>query len=84
MITKFVDRPGIIAIKFDEDAFFWTIHGFVPHWDYKHYNEYFSQRILYLKRLDKIHLKCDFIHGSVVNNLRQAILFGFVLDKPAG
>ena len=33
---------------------------------------------------DKIHLKCDVIDGSVVNGLRQPILFSFTLDKPSG
>ena len=29
-------------------------------------------------------MKCDVIEGSVVNGLRQTILFCFVLDKPFG
>ena len=37
-----------------------------------------------LSSTNKIHLKYDVIDGSVVNGLRQPILFGFVLDKPAG
>ena len=37
-----------------------------------------------LSSTNKIHLKCDAIDGSVVNGIRQPILYSFVLDKPAG
>ena len=33
---KLVVRPGIIAIKFDEQSFLSTILGYSRHWDYKH------------------------------------------------
>ena len=82
--TKLVVRPGIIAIRFDEKSFFSTILGFTPGWDYKHYNQYLSQKILNLSSTIKIHLKCDCIDGSVVNGIREPILFSFVLDKPSG
>ena len=42
--TKLVVGSGIIAIRFDEKSFFSTIHGFTTAWDYKHYNQYFSQK----------------------------------------
>ena len=29
-------------------------------------------------------MKCDCIDGSVVNGIREPILFSFVLDKPSG
>ena len=29
-------------------------------------------------------MKCDVIDGSVVNGIRQPILYSFVLDKPRG
>ena len=29
-------------------------------------------------------MKCDVIDGSVVNGVRQPILFSFVVDKPSG
>ena len=76
--------PGIIAIKFDEKSFFSTILGFNPHWDYKHYNEYISQKIVNLSSTNRIHLKCNVIDGSVVGGLRETILYSFVQDKPAG
>ena len=37
-----------------------------------------------LSTKDKIHLKCDCVDGSVVNGLRQPILFSFMLDKHPG
>ena len=82
--TKLVVNSGIIAIRFDEKSFFSSILGFTPGWDYKHYNQYLSQKIVNLSSTNKIHLKCDVIDGSVVNGIRQSILYSFVLDKPAG
>ena len=82
--TKLVVRSGIIPIRFDEKSFFSTILGFTPGWDYKHYNQYLSQKFLNLSSTNKIHLKCDCIDGSVVNGIREPILFSFVLDKPSG
>ena len=82
--TKLVESDGIIAIRFDENSFFSTILGFRPGWDYKHYNQYLSQKIVSLSSTNKIHLKCDAIDGSVVNGVRQPILYSFVLDKPSG
>ena len=37
-----------------------------------------------LNTTSKIHLKCDCIHGSFQNGVRQPILYSFVLDKPSG
>ena len=82
--TKLVVNSGIIAIRFDEKSFFSTILGFTPGWDYKHYNKYISQKIVNLSNTNKIHLKCDVTDGSVVNGLRQSILYSFVLDKKPG
>ena len=76
-----VVKNGIIAIRFDEKSFFIFILGFTSGWDYKHYNEYTSQKIVNLGSTNKIHLKCDVIEGSLQNGLRQPILFGFVSDK---
>ena len=84
MKTKLVVQSGIIAIRFDEKSFFSTNLGFTAGWDYKHYNKYISQKIVNLSNTNKIHLKCDVIDGSVVNGLRQPILYSFVLDKKPG
>ena len=82
--TKLVVNSGIIAIRFDENSCFSTILGFTAGWDYKHYNQYLSQKIVNLSSTNKIHLKCDAIDGSVVDGIRQPILYSFVLDKPSG
>ena len=66
-----------------KNLFFSTILGFTSGWDYKHYNKYTSQRLVN-GNTKKIHLKCDYIDGSVVNGLRQPILYSFVLDKLPG
>ena len=84
MKTKLDVKSGIIAIKFDEKSFFSTILGFTAGWDYKHYNKYISQKIVSLSNTNKIHLGCDVIDGSVVNGLRQSIIYSFVLDKKPG
>ena len=84
MKTKLDVKAGIIARRFDEKSFFSTILGFTPGWDYKHYNKYISQKIVNLSNTNKIHLKCDVIDGSVVNGLRQPILYSFVIDKKPG
>ena len=55
--TKLVVNSGIIAIKFDENSFFNTILGFAHGWDYKHYNQYLSQKIVNLSTTNIIHFK---------------------------
>ena len=82
--TKLIVNEGIIAIRFDEKSFFSTLLGFTPGWDYKDYNQYLSQKIVNLSSTNKIHLKCDAIDGSVVNGIREPILYSFVLDKKPG
>ena len=82
--TKLVVNSGFIAIKFDEKSFFSTIFGFTAGWDYKHYNQYLSQKIVNLSSTNKIHLKCDAIDGSEVDGVRQPTIYSFVLDKPSG
>ena len=34
--------------------------------------------------VDKIHLKCDCIQGSIVNGSREPILYSFALSSPPG
>ena len=84
MKTKLVVNSGIIAIRFDEKPFFCNVLGFTSGWDYKHCNKFISQKILNLGSTNKLHLKCDVIDGSVVNGLRQPILYSFVLNKKPG
>ena len=83
ILTRFDSSFG--TLRFDEKSFFHILLGFNPYWDYKPTNVYTSNKIiLNLNTINKIHLKCDAIDGSVVNGIRQPILYSFVLDKPAG
>ena len=78
MKTKLVVRYGILDIGFDEKSFFSSILGFIPRWDYKFYNKNTSQKIVNLGSTNKINLKCDVIDGSVLDGVRQPILYSFV------
>ena len=73
------------TFRFDERSFFHTLLGFTPYWAYKPSGVYANDKvILNLNTIEKIHLKCDCIDGSIQDGVRQPILFSFVLDKPAG
>ena len=81
------------TLRFDEKSFFQTLLGFDPHWDYKPTNAIHADVpgvytsdiiILNLNTINKIHLKCDIIDGSIQDGVRQPIIFSFILDKPAG
>ena len=91
ILTRFGDTFG--TLRFDKKSFFHTLFGFTPYWDYKPTNAihadapgvYTSDKIiLNLNTINKIHLKCDIIDGSIQDGVRQPILFSFVLDKPSG
>ena len=82
--TKLFVRPGIIAIRFDEQSFIRTVLGFNPNWDFKQYKECLSQKFVNLSTTDKLQLEADVVDGSVVNGIREPILFSFVLEKPPG
>ena len=96
IVLKFKDEKEKFALgtlRFDKQSFFHTFLGFSPYWDYKPNNPshvlipgvYPSDKIiLSLNTIDKIHLKCDAIDGSIQDGVRQPILFSFVLDKPSG
>ena len=89
-MTRFASTFG--TLRFVEKSFFNTLLGFVPYWEYKPTNAihadsngvYSNNKILYIKKVIKIHLKCDVIDGSVSDGIRQPILFSFALDKPSG
>ena len=72
------------TLRFDERSFFHTLLGFTPYWDYKPSGVYTSDKILNLKTINKIHLKCDCIDGSIQDGISQPILYSFVLDKKPG
>ena len=84
MKTKLVVRSGIIAMRFHGNSFFSTILGYTPGCNYKHYNEYTSQKIVNSSNTNKIHMKCDVIDGSILSGIRHPILNSFNLEKPSG
>ena len=84
MKSKLVVRSGFIVLRFDKKIFFSSIPGFNPHWDYKHYNEYFRQKFINIGTIDGNHLKCNVFDGSVVNGIRKSILFNFISDELPG
>ena len=90
-MTRFASTFG--TLRFDKRSFFHTLLGFTPYWEYKttiaiHADSpgiCTSDKIkLNLNTINKIHLKCDCIDGSIQDEVRQPILFSFVLDKPSG
>ena len=90
ILTIFGSTFGML--RFDKKSFLHTLLGFDPYWDYKitgmfddSPGVYTNDKIiLNLNTIDKIHLKCDAIDGSIQDGVRQPILYSFVLDKPSG
>ena len=57
----------------DNDGFYQLISG-----------SYKSDRPINISGIDKIHLKCDCINGSIVNGVREPNLYSFALYSPPG
>ena len=45
---------------------------------------YKSEEPINTTRIDKIHLKCNCIQGSIANGIREPILYSFALSSPPG
>ena len=45
---------------------------------------YKSDRRINITGIDKVHLNCDCIQGSIVNGIREPILYSFALSSPPG
>ena len=45
---------------------------------------YKSDKPIKITGIDKVHLKCDCIQGSIVNGIREPILYSFALSSPPG
>ena len=79
---------------FTGKSFFYTILGFTQSRSYPlddidgFYQiiagSYKSDRPINITGIDKIHLKCDCIQGSIVNGIREPILYSFALSSPPG
>ena len=82
------------TLIFTERSFFYTILGFTQSRSYplndidSHYQliagSYKSDRPINITGIDKIHLKCDCIQGSIVNGVRESILYSFALSSSPG
>ena len=87
IILEYIGGRKMFALgmlRFDERSFLHTLLGFTPYWDYKPPDLYTSDKILNLNTINKIHLKCDCIDGSIQDGIRQPKLYSFVLDKKPG
>ena len=82
------------TLIFTERSFFYTILGFTESRSYplddidSHYQliagSYKSDKPINITGIDKIHLKCDCILGSIVNGKREPILYSFALSSRPG
>ena len=82
------------TLIFTEKSFFYTILGFTQSRSYPPDDidgfyqliagSYKSDRPINISGIDKIHLKCDCIQGSIVNGVRETILYSFALSSPPG
>ena len=82
------------TLIFTEKSFFYTILGFIQSRSYPlddidgFYQliagSYKSDKPINITGIDKVHLKCDCIERSIVNGLREPILFSFALSSPPG
>ena len=82
------------TLIFTEKSLFYTILGFTRSRSYPlddidgFYQliagSYKSDRPINVTGIDKIHLKCDCIQGSIVNGIREPILYSFALSSPPG
>ena len=82
------------TLIFTERSFFYTNLGFTQSRSYpiddidSHYQiiagSYRGDKPINITRIDKIHLKCDCIQGSIVNGIREPILYSFALSSPPG
>ena len=82
------------TLIFTEKSFFYTILGFTRSRSYPlddidgFYQliagSYKSDKPINITGIDKIHLKYDCIEGSIVNGIREPILFSFALSSPPG
>ena len=80
------------TLIFTEKSFFYTILGFIRSRSYPlddidgFYQliagSYKSDKPINITGIDKIHLECDCIQGSIVNGKREPILFSFALSYP--
>ena len=82
------------TLIFTEKSFFYTILGFTQSRSYplndidSHYQlivgSYKSDKPINSTGIIKIHIKCNCIQGSIVNGIREPILYSFAMSSPPG
>ena len=82
------------TLLFTNKSFFYTILGFTqchqgPLNDIDGFYQiisgsYKGDKPINITGIDKIHLKCDSVQGSIVNGVREPILYSFALSSPPG
>ena len=82
------------TLLFTEKSFFYTFLGYTqsrsyPLEDIDGFYQlvaglYKGNKPINISGIDKIHLKCDCIQGSIVNGIREPILYSFALSSPRG
>ena len=82
------------TLKFTEKSFFNKILGYTQSRSYPlddidgFYQiiagSYKNDRPISITGIDKIHLKCDCIQGSIINGVRESTLYSFALSSPPG
>ena len=82
------------TLIFTNKSFFYTILGFTQPHSYPLNDidgfyqliagSYKSEKPINITASDKVHLKCDCIAGSILNGIREPILYSFALDKAPG
>ena len=82
------------TLLFTNKSFFYSILGFTqshqgPLNDIEGFYQiipgsYKGDRPSNVTGIEKIHLKCDCINGSVVNGVREPVLYSFALSSPPG
>ena len=82
------------TLIFTEKSLFYTVLGFTqsrsyPLDDIDGFHQliagsYKGDKPIDITGIDKVHLKCDCIQGSIVNGVREPILYSFALSSPPG
>ena len=82
------------TLVFTNKSFFYTILGFTqshqrPLNDIEGFYQilpgsYKSEKPINIAGIDKVHLKCDCIQGSILSGIRTPILYSFALSSPPG
>ena len=82
------------TLIFTEKSFFYTSLGFTQSRSYPLHDidgfyqliagSYKSDKPINITGIDKCRLKCDCIQGSIVNGIREPILYSFALSSPPG